>query len=129
MPLMHDLCAFLGTAAKAHGERDAPMVKANSWPGVSVGDCQQVAPTPKIVAFAGDELPGRLARLVPELALLLAYPGEFADGIGAGHVETRGSRSNQRDAAIGRMDREMDMLDAFPRHLDRKLSNLNHLVH
>lgn len=129
VPLVHDLGAFLGATSRAHGERDASVVKANAWPGVRVGNGKQIAPPPKIVAFARDELPGCFARLFPQLVLLLADPGEFADGVGAGHVETSCSRSNQRDAAIGRVHREMDMLDAFPRHLDRKLPNLNRLVH
>ena len=36
---------------------------------------------------------------------------------------------NQGDAAIGRIHGEMYMLDALPRHLNRKLPNLNRLFH
>src|SRR5262245_27536998 len=129
MPLVHDLGAFFGAAARAHGKSDALMVNANVGLGVSVGNCKQIAPPPKIVALALDKTPGCLARLAPKLPLLLADPAELTDGVGAGHVETGRSWSDQGNAAVGRMNGEMDMLDAFPSHLDRKLPNMNRLAH
>ena len=52
-------------------------------------------------------------------ALLVADPAEFAYRICAGNFETGSGRSNQRDAAIGRVHGEMDMLDALSRYFDR----------
>jgi hypothetical protein len=53
------------------------MVNANVGLGVSVGYCEQIAPTPKIVALALDETSGCLARLVPKLPLLVADPASL----------------------------------------------------
>ena len=64
VPLMDDLGALCGIAARAHGQRDALVVERYAGLGFAIDDGQQIAPPPKIVALALDELPGRFARLV-----------------------------------------------------------------
>ena len=55
-----------------------------------------------------------------QLRLLLANPAELGDRVGAGHLQARRRRCDQRHAAVRRMHGEVDMLDVLARHRDRR---------
>ena len=127
VPFVNDLGALGGIAAGANGDRDALVVERDDWLRVAEGDREQVPTAPKVVALPLNESARRLPGLAPELRLLASDPTESGNGIGAGHFQTGRSWGSQSDASIGRVNREMDILDVLSGHLNRKLSELDGL--
>jgi hypothetical protein len=103
VPFVDHLGALAGAAAWPNSEVDASVVEGNKGLGFPVGDGEQVAAAPKVVALALDELARRFARLALQLSLLLPNPAEPGDGIGAGGIQTCRGGGGQGDAAAGRV--------------------------
>lgn len=74
-----DVC-FLGGM-----EGNAFMIEGDVGGGIAVNNRQEVATAPNVVALSRGEVARRFAGLIVELLLLLLYPGELADGVGAGN--------------------------------------------
>jgi hypothetical protein len=126
---VENLGAFGLIAARAHGKRYPFVVQRDEGFGVPMHDCHEVPLPPEEMALAIDELPGRFARLIRQLFLLIPDPAELGDRVSPGYLQARRSRGRQGHPAMGWVDGEVDMLDILARHRDRNVAELNRLRH
>jgi hypothetical protein len=61
--------------------------------------------------------------------LLIANPGELANGIGPGHIKAGRDRGYQGDSPIGGMDRQVNITDILEGDRNGNIPNLNCLSH
>ena len=86
VPLVHDFSPLGLAAPGAHSQGHALVIYGHGGLGFMLLDIQEVAPTPEVVALAGDKPAGRFPCLTSELLLLVADPAELGDGVGSGHL-------------------------------------------
>ena len=111
-------------AAGAHHQIEAGVVTDGDMRRASlIDDIEAIAVTLKVVAFAGDVFPRRLALLPFKLGLLTFDPGEFGN-----HGEAHGfivdaQRRSDAHPAIGWIDSEVQVLDVLANHLHGEAMN------
>jgi hypothetical protein len=79
------------------------------------------------MALTLNELAGRLARLPTQLRLLVTYPYELGNRIGASHLAARSLGCNERDASARRVHRQVDMHYVLARQGDNDLADVDRL--
>jgi len=129
MPLVNNLGTFLGITAGAQGKGNTFMVERNGWFGITKDNRQQVPPTPKKMALAPNEASRCFAGLAPELFLPLSNPDQLREHISTSYFDSRLAWSDQRNVAVWRINRKVDMFDVLPRDQNRNLPNLDCLAH
>lgn len=92
---------------------------------IALDEAEQVSPAPDEVAFAVEVLARRLAFLRPQLGLLRAYPGQFADDKGTDGIVAEMPGRRDAHAPGRRMDAQVEVFDALAHHLDAEFTQLH----
>src|SRR3990170_7125278 len=104
---MHDFLTLRPAAAGSHGESNAAISEPDRRLCNLLPYREEIAPPPEVVALSLDVLSASLARLAPESGLLIAYPAESRNRVGARHLGTSVLGRDPRHPAGWRMNRKM----------------------
>src|SRR5260370_659290 len=81
------------------------------------------------MALTLNELPRCFSGLATQLRLLIADPTELGYGIGAGYLRARSLGGDKSDAAVRRVDRQVNILDVLAGHGNGDFAELDRLCH
>ncbi len=129
VPRMQDLGSFGFAAAWAHDESDAHVIKDHAGLGFLMFDIEEVTSAPEVVTLAGNELPGCFSGLVSQLFLLGAYPVQFGNGVGSGHLQSSRQRDGEGHVTMRWAHGKMNVLDVLQSYLDGNLAQLDRFGH
>lgn len=129
MPFLDYLFALGLVATGAHDECNSLVVQGDGRLRFPLGDGHEVSASPEVVTFPLDEPAGRFPRLASQFLFPIINPAQLGDRVCADNIKPRRDRRHQCYAANRRVDRQMDVLDVLPRHLNRNFSELNRLLH
>lgn len=125
VPLFQDFPAFglIGRGADLHQQPAVPLL--HRWGGFDLFNRQQESLAPNVVAFPFQVLAGRFPFLVLHFAALAFDPIEPGDCVEAKRVHAGPLRGCQADAAVWRVNTQMDILDVLQDDIDRNLSQVD----